>query len=310
VTALLRATPTLRLEGMAVGAVGTSSLLSDSWRSAGPDPVRTADRVHHFAFRSRLASEARLGRGSTLTVTLGWSRGGGSDPSSRELLPVEEALQLDAWLLWRASRVDVLEVRLAMTDTTLDIGSRATMATLAGRWRRQVTESLAAWAAAGSGLVVSEGLSDTEPTRGTLLLEAGAEHALPVHGYLQRLEIRAAPGIDRLLGTVDPRLEGEYVGTFGRLPAWRLEGRIVAAMTRRTPGTDHLALLEVRLLRGLTRSLTVRGGVQGSRQRSTDPALPALVEWIALAGIEWWPTGRPESAYGPIGARPGGGPWW
>jgi hypothetical protein len=309
--ALLRTSPTLRLEAGAVGAVGTSSLLSDAWRTAGPETVRTADRVRHFAFRAGLAAEAQLDRSRTLTLVLIWSRGGGSDATSRALLPVEEALQLDAWLRWRVGQVDALELRLAATGSRLDVGTRATVATVSGRWDHGLRQGLAAWGAAGGGLVATEGPTGAEPTRGTWLAAAGVEHEAAPLRFSQRLALRAAPVVDRLQGTVDPNLQADYEATLGRLPGWWLRGRLLAAMTRRTPGTDHLLLVELRLERGLSRHLTVGAGVQGSRQRSTDPALPALVEWIGLAGLEWWPTGRPEVVDGPIGtwARARGQAW-
>jgi hypothetical protein len=299
--ALLRASPTLRLEAGAIGAVGTSSLLSDAWRTTGPETVRTADRVRHFDLRAGLAAEAQLDRIRTLTLVLIWSRGGGSDATSRALLPVEETLQLDAWLRWRVSLVDVLELRLAASGSRLEVGTRATLATVSGRWDHGFDQGWSAWAGAGGGLVATEGPTGAEPTRGTWLAAAGMRHEVAPLRFWQQLAVRAAPGVDRLQGTVDQSLQGDYEASLGRLPGWWLRGRVLAAMTRRTPGTDHLALLELRLERGLTRHLTVGAGVQGSRQRSTDPALPALVEWIGLAGLEWWPTGRPEVVDGPMG---------
>jgi hypothetical protein len=283
--------PRLRLAVRAGGFAGTTSLLDEAWRSGLRGAVPTAERLGCFEVRLGAAAAATLDPTTSLGATVEWTRGGGLARADRRLLPRQEALQVDATLRWRASPLDRLDVSLSAGQTRLEAAGRATLATLSAAWRRRLLPGLEAWAGAGATLVVADELHRPAETRAAPVGELGLEHAAAGLAFSQRLLLRAAPAVDRLQGTVDPRQALEYGAALGALPGWRLSARASAAVTTTDLGAEPVALGELRLERRLAGELLAWVAILGARQRVADPARPSFTELGALAGVEWRPCG-------------------
>jgi len=288
----LRAAPGLQLLAAGTGALGTTRPLSDAGQGGTTDPVPTGGRLRHFELGARAGLEARPAPALALAAGLGWTRSGGADRASREVLPLVSDLHLDATLGWQASRRTELSASLAGEDAHFDRGPRAALLMLSGRARRLLLPGLWGWAGAGAGLVLTEGLVVPDRLRDAAQGEVGLELTLARPALTQRLSAQATPAIDRLAGTVDTRLEAEYQGALGAPETLQLLGRGALARTARAEGTDRLALAELRLERALTRGLLAWVGCWVNRQQTTDPARPSLVEWGALLGLTWRVPGR------------------
>jgi len=124
--------------------------------------------------------------------------------------------------------------------------------------------------------------------------ELGVARAAVRHGPSGQLLLRAAPVVDRLLGTVDMRYEAELTSELPIPPAWRLAARALGSSFEREAGAVRLLLVDARADRALGRHLTVSAGAYVTRQDSPSPDLPTFTEGGLRAGLEWRTTSRPE----------------
>lgn len=292
----------LRVE--ATGEYGDTDLLHASdWE---PRAVPVTSRVRLVSSTATAEVWGSPSARTRLSFRPGVFVHGGTNPASRELLPLQRGLTLESAATWNATRRDVVSFRVAGAFTRFDPRSESAHLRAGASWKRDLRPGTSLRLGGG----IAGGWSDApDPdVRGTgPWAEATVSHAGD-----RRLAVEASarlePTVDPTNGVVQQRAEGSTRATWRPRPGWILSGGALVAATGPFPSGFHVlpaeaetrvALVEASVGRELGPSTVVTLGGWERRQSSDgDTGLPSFSEWGVSLRLAFRPKqqekARPE----------------
>jgi hypothetical protein len=205
-------------EYLSYGTIDLSTV-NRSGAPLSPEAIPLLGQVRELTTDTSAGIDWPLSRAMTLTTSAGYLYGGGADPLSRQTLPLQSSPRGLARLAWQATRLDTAALNALVRFTSFETGAQITLGELFSTYARllgpDTTLDFTAGAAGAWGAIPGEDNLLHVQAGFMPMGGAGISHRIQLRG--QRWDFHlgalAAPFIDRFLGTIYERIEGN--GTLG-----------------------------------------------------------------------------------------------
>ncbi len=265
-------------------------------QTPGPDgtlpdaEVVPGARVVDFAeSTTTLASRLTFRRWVT-DLSVGYQLGGGATREAREDLPFQQGPFAAASVAHALTRTDELVTTLSASQATYSSGPQSILSELDERWRHLWSRVTSTELTLG----VSEArvrASDQEVRRREIypVAEAAFERQFAVGGGrgALRASSRLGPAVNRLLGTVDQRIQGTLALTDAR-GRFASHAYLTAAQSVPATGIDAVRVIqaEVGAAQATRDTITLDGGVRGLWQEQVRDSAN-LWQATLFVGLTW-----------------------
>ncbi len=288
-------------EQASYGTTNFSSLSAPAPSAAGPEPTTAASQpivgsLKTVSSYSAASFDWQLSIRWRAAASLGYQISGGSDPLSRQTLPLQRGPRATSSLSLALSPHDTLITQFTIAQARFSpsslspFGSRGLEASLSEGIRSALSPATTVGLVLGASLVRNED-PPLAPVRQILPLGEVTVSLLPAARLQTSFSVRAAPLFDRITGAAYQRADvgARLAWTATEQLAFSASTSAGVVMFNKDQNGDFLGTLDIAASRALSRQWSLAMGLRGAwqRQRQASGSQDGFFQWTAFLGAQF-----------------------